>query len=137
MLYIKQKGNIVKIYTVKGLRRALNTSLKIVKLLCEKHLFTYETRVKLAKKYLNIKSKVPIYINDFTLLMPTKSAKAYENIWINYYQIFDYNKFGSKTVILFNNLEEVIISVSIKAFKTMLNKAKLIDNYFKFFIEPI
>lgn len=129
MLYLKHNLNITEIYTKAGFYESERPVLSVIRTLCEKELFSYDERIKITRKQLSINIKVPIYINENTLLMPTKSPKKYDNIWINYYEVFEYNSLGDKTVVLFSNLTELILDIKIKNFKTMMKKADLIDTY--------
>lgn len=130
MLYIKNNYNVTHIVKKDETQKASKTALSIVKLLCEQQLFTYDSRIYLTKKHLDIKTKTPIYINKNILLIPTKSPKNYDSVWINYFEIFDYEEFEDKTVVLFNNLEEIIIDNTINSFRTSIRRAEKIIDYF-------
>lgn len=130
MLYLFNEKNIANIVCKNKIQKANKLVFSIVKGLCERELFTYESRVRLTKKHLNIKSKIPIYVNDQVLLMPTNSPKRYDNVWVNYFCVFSYQNHFNKTLVLFDNLDEVVLNVSVNVFKTMMEKASLINQYF-------
>lgn len=130
MLYIYAKNNLTEIVCKKKVQKALKSPLSVVKGLCKRELFSYESRVNYTKQQLNIKSKIPVYINDKVLLMPTNSPKRYDTYWLNYYEVFTYEKHFNKTLVLFHNLEEIVVDVSYNSFKIMIGKGKLVADYF-------
>ncbi len=128
--FIKNTNNLTEIMRKKGVRYANKAVITVIKLLCEIQLFSYESRIRFTKKYLSIKSKVPIFINNDNLFIPTQSPKNYENIWINYFEIFGYRSFNCKTVIIFKDLKELIIPITYRSFKNSIKKAEDIATYF-------
>ena len=58
---------------------------------------------KLIKKVLNIKTNIPIFINNNVVLLPIKTYKAYDCIWINYIEIDEVIDNYEKTIIKFKN----------------------------------
>ncbi len=130
MLYIYNKSNLTQIVCKNKITQATKPVISVVKAFCERELFSYENRIKLTKKYLKIKSKIPIYINELILLMPTHSPKKYNSYWINYYEVFSYNKYFDKTLVLFKNLQELVVNVSYNVFRGMMKKAALVDEYY-------
>lgn len=129
MLYIYNEKNLSKIICKEKIQKAEKSAFSIVKSFCERELFCYESRIKYTKRHLNIKTKVPIYINEEMLLMPTKSPKRYETLWLNYFEIFSYQKHFDKTLILFTNLKELEVDLSYDSFHKMMVKAKKIKEY--------
>lgn len=131
MLYIYNNYNLSEIVYKDNVKQATKSLITIVKALCERELFSYESRIKLTKKHLSIKSKIPIYINEQILLMPSHSPKNYNNRWINYYEVFSFEKYFNKTLVLFNNLKEMELNISYNVFNNMMKKASIIDEYFR------
>ena len=131
MLYIYAKSNLTEIVCNNKIQKANMSPFSIVKGLCKRELFSYESRITLTKQTLNIKSKIPIYINEKVLLMPTNSGKRYDTFWINYYEIFSYEKYFNKTLVLFYNLKELTLDISYSSFLKMVSKARIIDEYFE------
>lgn len=129
MLYIYNQNNLANIACKEKIQKAEKTAFSVVKGLCERELFSYDSRIKLTKLYLNINTKVPIYINKEILLMPTKSPKRYETYWINYFEVFSYQKHFDKTLILFTNLKELEVSATVNSFTIMMDKAKRVKEY--------
>lgn len=130
MLYICSKNNMTEIICKEITYKAEKTPLSIVKSLCERELFSYESRVKYTKTYLNIKTKIPVYINEKLLFMPIKSPKRYDTYWINYFEIFSFSQYFDKTLVLFNNLVEIIIEISYNSFVKTIEKAKIVEKYY-------
>lgn len=131
MLYIYAKGNLTEIVCNDKTQEAFKSTLSIVKGLCKRELFAYESRISYTKQLLNIKSKIPIYVNEKVLLMPTNASKSYNTYWINYYEVFSYERYFNKTLILFYNLKELCLNISLNSFSKMMEKGKTIDEYFK------
>lgn len=131
MLYIYSKNNITEIVCLKTTYKAQKPSLSVVKSLCERELFSYESRIKYTKSYLNIKTKIPVYINQKLLLMPINSPKRYDTFWLNYFQIFSFSKLFDKTIVLFNNLVEITIEISYKSFTKIIERAQLVEQYYE------
>ncbi len=129
MKYIYHKNNNCVIVS-KNSKVIVNKScLSVIKLLCKKALFDYDLRVKLTKSYCSINVKIPIYINKYTLLIPTKSPKLYETIWINYYQVFKIMKEETKTVIIFDDLDVLNLDVPLHLIQKGLEQAKVVHDY--------
>lgn len=129
MLYIHNDKNLTKIVCKEKIQQAEKSSFSVVKSFCERELFSYESRIKYTKLHLNIKTKIPIYINKELLLMPTKSPKRYETYWLNYFEVFSYQKHFGKTLVLFTNLKELEVDLSYESFHKMMLKAKTIEKY--------
>lgn len=130
MLYICIKNNLTEIICKETTYRAQKPPLSIVKSLCERELFSYESRIRYTKKHLNIKTKIPVYINEKLLLMPINSPKRYETYWLNYFEIFSFSQYFDKTIVLFKNLVEIIIETSYNSFVKIIERAKLVDQYY-------
>jgi len=85
--YIINSNLGVEIYKNDTLEIINGTSLTYIKKLCIEALFTYDGYLKSVKKKFNFKYKIPVYINDSIILIQTKRARDYDNIWINYASI--------------------------------------------------
>lgn len=129
MLYIYNKNNLTNVVYKETIDKVEKTALSVVKGLCQKELFSYESRIKYTKEYLDIKTKVPIYINEKRLLIPSQSPKRYDSYWINYFEVFSHQKYFDKTLILFTNLKELELNVSYNNFLKMVNKAEAVERY--------
>jgi len=129
MLYIYNNNNLTDVVYKESIDKVEKTALSVVKALCQKELFSYESRIKYTKEHLDIKTKVPIYINEKTLLMPSQSPKRYDNYWINYFEVFSHQKYLDKTLILFTNLKEIELNISYNNFLKMIEKAEMVEEY--------
>lgn len=140
MLFIKNYKDLSEIVFQNVTNYAQKSAFSVVKLLCERELFSYESRVKLTNKYLKIKTRIPLYINDKILLIPTKSPRNYDNIWINYFNILKIIKRIDGCEIVFKNLQVLILDDSFNKIRNSFNNAKIINKYFgninkRFFLE--
>lgn len=129
MKYMYHKNNQCIIVS-KNTKKVINKScLSIVKLMCKKALFDYDSRVALTKKYCHINVKIPIYIDKYTLLIPTKSPKLYETVWINYYKIYKIEKNKQNSIITFNDLDTMELNLSYHLLIKGFNNAKRVNTY--------
>ena len=85
----------------------------------------------LVKRILNIKTNIPIYINKKMVLLPIKSYKAYDCIWLNYNAIKRVFEFNKKVSITFLDGEIKTFDISLKKLKRIINNALKIMEYFR------
>ena len=129
MKYMYHKNNQCIIVS-KNLKKVINKScLSIIKLMCKQALFDYDSRITLTKKYCHINVKIPIYIDKVTLLIPTKSPKLYETVWINYNKVYKIEKNKFKSIIIFNDLDTLEINISYHLLVKGINNAKRVKSY--------
>lgn len=129
LLYITQSGQYTALVFENYVQQADKSSLSIVKLLCQRSLFSYESRIATTNKYLNTTTKTPIYINNSLLLIPTKSPRQYDNIWINYKAISNINSINNHTEVVFIQHKTLIINQSTKQFKSKIKICEKLCNY--------
>ncbi|PKK86724.1 MAG: hypothetical protein CVV63_04000 [Tenericutes bacterium HGW-Tenericutes-8] len=137
LLYIKQDTYGSKLFFENYIQQAEKASISIVKLLCEQALFSYESRTRLTKEKFRVNTKIPIYINQELLLMPSKSPKQYDNIWLNYFAIVGYHPYQSSVVVLFKNRSELVINQSFRIFQNKMRLCEAILSYIKQMDEDI
>lgn len=89
--------------------------------------YTYN---KLIKKVLNIKTNIPVFINNSIVLLPIKTYKAYDCIWINYIEIDEVIDNYEKTIIKFKNGIVKAFDIKLSKLKRIINNAKTIISYF-------
>ncbi len=106
VLYIKREFDKTIVKTTEKKLVINEIPKRFIDNLCIENLSTFAGRYFSTKKKLEIKSLVPIFVDDKNLLFPTKSIRDYDCIWINYYKI----KKVLKTKIIFHNLLELKIS---------------------------
>ncbi|MGI6360200.1 MAG: competence protein ComK [Acholeplasmatales bacterium] len=129
MLYIHHKKGYTEI-VFKTYELIIDKSnISVIKEICRNNLFNYDYKIKYTKEILNIKTRPPLYINENILLIPCKSLRNYHNVWINYFNILEVVKNGSKTKIIFNNLSELLLDIGYHSFLKSINDAKRIINY--------
>lgn len=129
MLYIHhQKGYSQVVFKTHTLMID-KSNITVIKKICETQLFSYESRIKNTKTTLNIQTRVPLYVHDYLLLIPLKSPRRYDNIWVNYHAIKDIRKVDSKVIILFENLKEIKVEISFRALKNSIKHAKMIKKH--------
>jgi len=104
------------------------TFQKYINNLLKKNLTTLAVREKTAKKYLNIKSKVPIYIDKQQLLMCIRSFRLENTFYINYYSILNYELYRDYVIIIFINNHCIKIKEK-SIFISQLKKCKKIIEY--------
>lgn len=129
MLYIEQNPTGAVLVFENYQTQTEKSPISIIKLLCQEVLTTYEARTQLTKKRFNLFSLIPTYINSNILLIPTASPRKYETIWINYLKIASIQKYGTKTVVLFSNLQEIEVDISYTRFKEKMKYSKIIYDY--------
>ncbi len=96
------------------------SSISYIKQLCYDHLFTYQGYLKACQKKFEFKYKIPLYISDMIQLIPTKSYRNTDVIWINYASIKGYSILNKQIHIKFFDDSELIANISYQAFKTQI-----------------
>lgn len=112
-------------------QKAEKASISIVKLLCEKALFSYDSRACATKKQFKIHTKIPIYINKYIFLIPTKSPRQYDNVWLNYFAVVEYHAYQSQVIVLLKNRSEIVVKQSFRVFQQKMRLCKAILSYIK------
>lgn len=135
MLYIHHKKGYTEIVFKTHELIIDKSNISVIKKICRDNLFNYDFRIKYTKEILNIKTKPSLYINKNILLIPTKSLRSYNNVWINYFNISEVVKMGAKCKVIFVDLKEIILDISYQSFLKSVNDAKKIINYVNLIIE--
>ena len=126
MNYIANTAYGCKIYQQdKNIEVNMN-AFTYIKKLCMKHLFSYKGYILACQKTLNLKYKVPLYITDHLQFIPSKNVRDFDCIWINYAYVYAYEAIKDGIRITFYDRTKIIIKVSIKSFKTQINRLNLI-----------
>jgi competence transcription factor ComK len=126
--YIIQTPHGTKIYQTNGETEISHRSIYIVKQLCEKALFSYEGYIKAVKKIISRKYKIPVVIDQFTKLIPTKNTKSYDNVWLNYEAIQNIKKNKDHLEILFHSGKKIYINISFLTIKGQIDDLIRITN---------
>ncbi|AIO18707.1 ComK protein [Candidatus Izimaplasma bacterium HR1] len=107
-------------YLTKGLKQYINDQ-------CIKNLSTFEGREQAARIILNLKSNLPIYVNDEIILFPTKSMRNYDCIYVNYHKVLSFREsLNGFTKIIFSDLTEIEVDASLVKIKRQLLRAQTI-----------
>ena len=111
----------------------LNTGIKsYINNLCMDNLSTFDGRRKAVVKLLNQRNNIPIYVDSKRFLYPTKSLREYDMFYINYFAVLSFKKIDSmNTLFVFNNLDELVINVSINKVVKQHKRIELIIQYFR------
>ena len=115
-----------EVYFQTGLQSFINQ-------LCIQNISTYDGRKLAAKRLLNTRAKVPIYVSDSILLLFTHSIRNQNCCAINFHQVMSYKKVDLKTKITFydfsylwTDVSETIIDNQMKKCVRLLER--IIDN---------
>ena len=135
MYYLKRhnKGIIIKDesseYLVSsGIKKYLNN-------LCMNNLSTFDGRRKAIVKLLEQKDNIPIYIDSNNFVYPTKSLREFDMIYINYFEVLSYKEIAyKKTLIVFKNLEYLVVDIDMKRIERQHKRIKKITEYLAYSI---
>lgn len=120
ILYIENSPEGSIIYQEKDTVRLTISNLSYVKKRCIQALFTYEGYLKAVQKKLDIKYKVPVCIDDLTMLIPTKRVRDYDNIWINYMSVDRVIESSEGIEIYFYGNRQIHLKISSKTLKRQI-----------------
>ncbi len=131
MLFIRNYQNLSELVFKNYTNYAEKSAFSVVKLLAKRMFFSYDSRIKEIKKQLRINVRIPIYINSNILLIPTKSPKSYETVWLNYFEIIKLIKRDKETEVVFSNLYSIKVNVSYNILNKGLLNAKLVLKHYQ------
>ena len=94
-----------------------------IKRYCMDALFTYEGYLKSVKKKVKERYQIPVYINESMAFIPTRRIKDYENVWINYYAIKDYQQTNQMLEVIFHSGKRLYLKYSLNKLE---NKIRLL-----------
>jgi competence transcription factor ComK len=95
--------------------------LAYINQLCLLSCSTLEGRIQAAKKILNKKRMVPIYLNHEILFFQTKAIRDYNTIFINYFNVGSTQQLSTKkTLITFLNGDVLTVFCSYQKIKKQL-----------------
>lgn len=104
-------------------------SKKIIDNSCKFFGSSLTDRVNMTKRLINIKSKLPIIIEESRniIFFPLKSIRDKCNIWISYNNLEKYVKSGDKTVFYFKNNKQVVIDFSYYIIDNQVTRSLMLD----------
>ena len=105
------------------------SSITYIKLLCQKYLFTFEGYLKSCRVVFNYKYKIPLYISNKIQLIPTKSVKHMDTIWINYAEIKQFMTKNKQLLLIFYDGMEKTIEMSEIAWIKQISRLDMIKSY--------
>lgn len=130
MLYMKRHKDGIIIRNKNQDKIMRTTLLKHINNLCIENMATYEGRITAAKKLLNIKSNIPIYISKKLILYPIISIREYDTVLVNYSEVLSIKKVDMiHTKFIFTNLDEKILKVSYQKIMKQHSRIEKIINY--------
>lgn len=97
---------------------------------CKYYGSSYMGRVEGAKKILNCSYKLPILVEESSVLVffPTKSSLLDDCCWINLNSIRNIEKVDNKTKITFKNKKEMIFNVSKLSIENQIYKSSKLES---------
>ncbi|MFA5693045.1 MAG: competence protein ComK [Acholeplasmataceae bacterium] len=104
-------------------------ALRFIKDLCIHNLFTLEGYFKSVRTVLNIKQKIPIYINNQIILFYLKGLSIYDNVFINYIEINKIVKNCYNIIVIFKDNEKLSLNIS---YYEYLNHVKRVQKIIKY-----
>jgi competence transcription factor ComK len=122
MNYIINTAYGCKIYQKNQMIKKDMNALTYVKKLCLNHLFTYQGYIEACRKVLNLKYKIPLHIKDSIQLIPIKSIRDYDNIWINYAYVKAYDAYNKGLIVFFYDGTQLVTNISIKTFRAQIKR---------------
>lgn len=127
MEYIKTNGNDILV-SYQGKKEIVNSTHKrFISILLEKNLREYKTYCRLVTRNLKIKTRIPVYIDLNTLLLPIYSPRNYDCTWINYFSIIAiYNNNSNDSIIIFRSGNKLEVKRSVYSLKRQIENAILI-----------
>ncbi|MCD4827380.1 MAG: competence protein ComK [Acholeplasmataceae bacterium] len=126
MNYIINTAYGCKLYQHQSFKEEHMNAFTYIKKICLTQLFTYKGYIFACQKTFNFKYKIPLYITDSLQFIPSKNARDYDSIWINYANVYAYVAIKNGISITFYDGTKVDIKISIKTFKTQINRLNLI-----------
>ena len=124
-IYNTSDGGIIEPGTIVAGRSAFG----VVKKLCMKHLFTYESYIKSVQKNISKMRKVPVILSSHLVLFSTAAINSYEGVWINWVMIKKIDIFGDNMTITFDEKCRLNVKLSEIAYQCNHRKIMQIINY--------
>ncbi len=127
MQYITRSSEGVLIST-KGKHKIIGSGLiSYIDAMCIDNLSTYDGRKQAAKKLLNEKSNLPIYVNEKVFLYPTKSLRDFSVFFINYFEVLSIKKISNLEVeINYDDLSKIIVQANYSKLSRQHDRINLI-----------
>ncbi len=101
----------------------------VVKKLCMKHLFTYESYIKSVQQMVSIMRKIPVVLSAQLVLFSTNSIYNYNGVWINWVMIRKIDVDGENLTLTFDEKHQLKVKLSEIAYQRYQHKIMQIINY--------
>ncbi len=96
------------------------TNLSYVKHLCIERLFTYEGYLKAVQHVFEKRYRIPLYLDETLMLVPTQRVRDHENIWINYASVVDLIVAEDQLTLIFSHEKKLMINLKIESFQSQI-----------------
>lgn len=105
-------------------------SLYITNYICSLKLTSIESYNSGIKNIFNFKYNIPIYLNKSLILIPSRSIKHYDNVWINYSEVLKV-KLSKENFIIITFKDGTILetTMNLNYYNKQLNQIILIEDY--------
>lgn len=124
--YIKNNAQGSIIYQEERTIMLPISNLSYIKKCCLNHLFTYEGYLKAVQLHYGKSYKIPVFIDEYTMMIPIRRVRDYNNIWINFAAIDEIIENNDYIQIYFFGNRQLDIKYSIKAFKRQIDDLLII-----------
>ena len=106
-------------------------SLYITNHLAKRYLTSVNSYFKALKEVISSKYNNPLYLDLKMILIASKGIKEYENIWINFSNIKNFEISNKQTIIIFHSGNKLSLNVGKNYLVKQINKIKEIESYLK------
>jgi len=101
----------------------------VVKKLCMKHLFTYESYIKSVQINVSNMRKIPVVLSAQLVLFSSDSIYNYRSVWINWIMINKVDTNGEYITFTFDEKHQLKVKLSEIAYQRYQHKIMQIINY--------
>lgn len=103
---------------------------KVISYWCLENGSSIQGRIDAFRYALNARQKCCIYVNDYTLLMPTTSLSNDDCIYINYHALYSYHQVDQqRTSLIFFNGQKEIINFNYRIINKQFKRSKAYLQY--------
>ncbi|PKK96703.1 MAG: hypothetical protein CVV58_05005, partial [Tenericutes bacterium HGW-Tenericutes-3] len=72
--------------------------------------------------------KIPLYIQEDLIFIPTKRVRDYENVWVNFASVTNVIEVNSAVMFEFESKKKMIIDISMKTLRKQIKHLEVIHN---------
>ncbi len=130
--YIRQSNNECVISTLEQDVKYPGSAMSYLNIICKNMLRDVDSIILSTRKIFDLKSLVPLYINEDNILIPVNGYKNENVVFINYCQIEHIERITkNETCIYFKNGSIIIINKSHIIVRKLYEIAQMISEYFE------